>query len=139
MANPREDPWAIDEVHFQPHGSIEQMWFRPETEDPVLLHFPTCRSAGFFGNVGLRDGTLFSHREKEKSMAPASLSFRKPLIAAVLLGSGGSLSSPAMPTMIMPGGIDPGVGLCGQIRPRFTTVPLDSPDLNLIERDWKLT
>jgi hypothetical protein len=41
------------------------MWFPPETEDPVLLHFPTRRSAGFLGTVGLRDGTFFSHRERE--------------------------------------------------------------------------
>ena len=90
MADPSEDPWAIDEVNFQPHGSLDRIWFPPETKDPVLLAFPTRRSAGFSAKVGLRDGTLFSDRETGKLTAPPSLSFRKPLIAAALLGSDGS-------------------------------------------------
>jgi len=75
MADPSEDPWAIDEVNFQPHGSIDRIWFPPETKDPVLLPLPTRRSAGFSGTVGLRDGTRFSHREAGKLTAPPSLSF----------------------------------------------------------------
>jgi hypothetical protein len=114
MADPSEDPWAIDEVNFQPHGSIDRIWFPPETKDPVLLPLPTRRSAGFSGTVGLRDGTRFSHREAGKLTAPPSLSFWKPLIAEALLGSGGSLWSPVMPTIIMPGGIDPGGGYAGR-------------------------
>jgi hypothetical protein len=35
MKDPAVDLWAIDEVHFQQHGSRCQMWIPPETKDPV--------------------------------------------------------------------------------------------------------
>ena len=47
MADPALDLWAIDEVHFQQHGSRCRMWVPPETKDPVLLHHPTRHSVGY--------------------------------------------------------------------------------------------
>ena len=38
MADPAIDLWAIDEVHFQQHGTACRMWVPPETVEPVLLH-----------------------------------------------------------------------------------------------------
>lgn len=51
MADPGMDLWAIDEVHFQQHGSRCPMWAAPEDRDPVLRHEPTRKSLGYFGAV----------------------------------------------------------------------------------------
>src|ERR1700741_2268863 len=54
-AEPDVDLWALDEVHFQQHGSRCRMWVPPEIKDPVLFHEPTRKSVGYFGAVRLRD------------------------------------------------------------------------------------
>jgi len=46
MAEATVDLWALDEVHFQQHGSRCRMWVPPETKDPVLRHHPTRHSVG---------------------------------------------------------------------------------------------
>lgn len=48
----------MDEVHFQQHGSRCRLWVPPEVDDPVCLHAPTRQSISFFGAVRLRDGKL---------------------------------------------------------------------------------
>ena len=63
MADNTVDLWATDEVHFQQHGSRCRMWVPPEVKDPVLLHAPTRRSVGYFGAVRLRDGRFLFSRE----------------------------------------------------------------------------
>jgi transposase len=50
--------WALDEVHFQQHGSRCRMWVPPENRDPICLHHPTRKSISYFGAVRLRDGRL---------------------------------------------------------------------------------
>ena len=44
---PSVDLWAMDEVHFQQHGSRRRMWVPPEVKDPVLLHAWTHKSIGY--------------------------------------------------------------------------------------------
>ncbi len=39
------------------------MWIPPEVDDPVLLHHPTRKSVGYFGAVRLRDGKFLFARE----------------------------------------------------------------------------
>ena len=56
------DLWAMDEVHFQQHGSRCRMWVPPEIKDPVCYHAPTRKSISFFGAVRLRDGKLVMSR-----------------------------------------------------------------------------
>jgi hypothetical protein len=63
--DPSVDLWALDEVHFQQHGSRCRMWVPPEVKDPILLHAPTRKSVGYFGAVRLRDGKLFTKREEK--------------------------------------------------------------------------
>ena len=41
MEDATVDLWAIDEVHFQQHGSRCRMWIPPETKKPILLRHPT--------------------------------------------------------------------------------------------------
>lgn len=48
----------MDEVHFQQHGSRCRMWVPPEVLDPVCLHAPTRKSISYFGAVRIRDGRL---------------------------------------------------------------------------------
>ena len=52
----------MDEVHFQQHGSRCRMWVPPEIIDPVCLHAPTRKSISFFGAVRLKDGKLVMSR-----------------------------------------------------------------------------
>lgn len=52
----------MDEVHFQQHGSRCRMWVPPEVVDPVCLHAPTRKSISFFGAVRLNDGKLVMSR-----------------------------------------------------------------------------
>src|SRR6478672_6513800 len=63
-AQPDVDLWALDEVHFQQHGSRCRMWVPPEVKEPVLLHAPTRKSVGYFGAVRLRDGKFVYARER---------------------------------------------------------------------------
>jgi hypothetical protein len=72
MTDPQFDLWAIDEVHFQQHGSRSRMWVAPETKDPVLMHEPTRRKIGYFGAVRLRDVNL-SIVENQASLTQSRL------------------------------------------------------------------
>jgi transposase len=55
----------MDEVRFQQHGSRCRMWIPPEVRDPVLLHYPTRKTVGYWGAVRLRDGRLLCRREAD--------------------------------------------------------------------------
>ena len=77
--DPSVDLWAMDEVHFQQHGSRCRMWVPPEIKDPVLLHHPTRKSVGYFGAVRVRDGKFFFRRETGKFNAITSWQFLKAL------------------------------------------------------------
>jgi len=48
----------MDEVHFQQHGSRCRMWVPPEERDPICRHAPTRKSISYFGAVRVRDGKL---------------------------------------------------------------------------------
>jgi hypothetical protein len=54
----------MDEVHFQQHGSRCRLWVAPEITDPVCYHAPTRKSISYFGAVRLRDGKLVMSRPK---------------------------------------------------------------------------
>ncbi|MBI2886488.1 MAG: hypothetical protein HYY02_04695 [Chloroflexi bacterium] len=60
------DLWAMDEVHFQQHGSRCRLWVPPEAKDPILLQHPTRRSVGYFGAVRLRNGAFVVRRELDR-------------------------------------------------------------------------
>ena len=79
MENDEVDLWATDEVHFQQHGSRCRMGVPPETKDPVLLHHPTRRGIGYFGAVRLRDGKFRFSRETGKFNAMTFFAFLKML------------------------------------------------------------
>ena len=55
---PGIDLWSMDECHFQQHGTRIRMWVPPENKDPVVLHAPTRKSVACFGAVNVRTGKL---------------------------------------------------------------------------------
>jgi len=138
MRDPGVDLWAQDEVQFQQHGSRCRMWIAPEIADPVVWHEPTRKSVGFFGAVRLRDGKLVYRRENYKFNAESFLEFLKQLKLSacrsgrrviVLLDNApyhhGKLHKEWRELH------------CQQFRLDF--LPSYSPELNPIERVWKLT
>ena len=81
LARAGYDLWAVDEVHFQQHGSRGVMWVPPEMKDPVVLHHPTRKSVGYFGAVRLRDGKFCFCREEGKFDAVTTWAFLRRLHA----------------------------------------------------------
>jgi hypothetical protein len=69
------DLWSMDEVHFQQHGSRCRTLIPQETKNPVLLHHPTRKCAGYFGSVRLRDHKLVYRHEIIHSNAEICLFF----------------------------------------------------------------
>jgi len=52
--------WSLDECHFQQHGSRCVMWVPPEDKDPILHHAPTRKSMSVFGGVRIDTGRLLT-------------------------------------------------------------------------------
>jgi hypothetical protein len=73
------DLWALDEVHFQLHGSRCRMWIPPDTKDPVTVHNPTRESVGYFGAVRIRDGKFVYQREEKVFSEDSFFTFLKQL------------------------------------------------------------
>lgn len=113
------------------------MWIPPEEKDPVLLHHPTRRQVGYFGAVRIRDGKFVFHREIERFNGASFLEFMKHL------------------RLISRRSVRRTVVLCDNARyhhavmhkewrenqsPEFALdfLPPYSPNLNPIERLWKL-
>jgi transposase len=132
------DLWALDEVHFQQHGSRCRMWVPPETRDPVLYHHPTRRSVGYFGAVRLRDGRFFYRRESGRFNGETFQDFLRDLHAAsriegrriVVISDNAKYHHARLHAHWR------------ELRaPDFELdfLPPYSPELNPIERVWKLT
>jgi len=69
----------MDEVHFQQYGSRCRMWVPPDLTDPVLKHYPGRQSVGYFGAVRLYDGRFVYRRESESFNAQTCWDFFKQL------------------------------------------------------------
>ena len=55
--------WSLDECHFQQHGTRCTMWVPPEEKDPVVLHAPTRKSVSLFGAVNVSSGKLIHYMD----------------------------------------------------------------------------
>jgi transposase len=132
------DLWALDEVHFQQHGSRCRMWVPPEVRDPVLYHHPTRRSVGYFGAVRLRDGLFVRRREAGRFNGESFWDFLRDLDRAsqtegrrvVVISDNAKYHHARLHA-----------GWRAQRAPHFELdfLPPYSPELNPIERVWKLT
>lgn len=69
----------MDEVHFQQHGSRCRMWVAPECKDPICQHAPTRKSVSYFGAVRLRDGKLVMSQPKGNFDAQTCWDFLRKL------------------------------------------------------------
>ncbi len=128
----------LDEVHFQQHGSSCRMWVAPEIRDPVLLHAPTRESVGYFGAVRLHDGKFVWNQEMETFDGQTFFAFLKKLRQRA--------TRPGRRVVVV---LDNArfhhARLHRQWRKecegRFALLHLPpySPELNTIERTWKLT
>jgi len=128
--------WSLDECHFQQHGSRCVMWVPPEQKDPVVLHAPTKKSISLFGAVNLSSGKLL-HSISSVFNAETFFEFlkmlskrggkRKRLI--VVLDNARYHHAILLKDWLY------------EKRKRITLMflPPYSPDLNPIERVWKLT
>jgi transposase len=132
----RLDLWSLDECHFQQHGTRCRMWIPREDRDPIVLHAPTRKSVALFGAVNLLTGTLVTmfapqfdavtfeaflrlllrHRRRSRSQTVIVLDNARYHHASLL--------APYLEAR----------------RPvlRLDFLPPYSPDLNPIERVWKL-
>jgi transposase len=127
----------MDEVHFQQYGSSCRMWIPPEEKDPVLLHHPTRKGVGYFGAVRLRDGQFVARRESEKFNAQSTAAFFRQVRQA-------SRRSGRRVVMIIDNAKYHHARLHRPWREeqgrdfQLAFLPPYSPDLNPIERVWKL-
>jgi hypothetical protein len=128
----------MDEVHFQQHGSRCRLWVPPECKDPVVLHHPTRKSVGYFGAVRLRDGKFVTQREPARFDAQTTWAFLRRLRAAsgrradrrvVLVADNAKYHHATLHAVWRE-----------LQEPAFTLafLPPYSPELNPIERVWKL-
>lgn len=128
--------WSLDECHFQQHGSRISMWVPPENKDPVLLMAPTRKSVSLFGAVNLSSGK-FRTRFEARFDALAFKKFLEYLLRSrahnkkiVLLLDNARYHHAKI--------LEPFLAKRKkQIKLLF--LPAYSPDLNPIERVWKLT
>lgn len=79
MADEGVDVWALDEVKFEQHGSRCRMWVPPEIKEPFVMHQPTRKSIGYYGAVRLRDGKFVYRREFDNFTGDTFASFLKYL------------------------------------------------------------
>jgi transposase len=127
----------MDEVHFQQHGSRCRMWVPPELSDPVCFHAPTRKSISFFGAVRLRDGKLVMSRPEGMFNAETCWDFLRKL-RRVSSGTGRQV------VVISDNARYHHASLHErwrhEVAPDFRLhfLPPYSPELNPIERVWKL-
>lgn len=129
--------WAEDEVHFQQYGSRCRMWVPPEEKTPILLHHPTRKSVGYFGAVNLRDGKVKVQREEGKFNADTFWTFLKMLLSR-------SQRTGKKIVLLVDNAKYHHANLHREWREQHRKslellfLPPYSPDLNPIERLWKL-
>lgn len=127
----------MDEVHFQQHGSRCRLWVPPEISDPVCNHAPTRKSISFFGAVRLRDGKLVMSRPKGMFDAVTCWDFLRKLQQV-------SAQSDRRVVVISDNARYHHASLHEAWRQKVARrfclhfLPPYSPELNPIERVWKL-
>lgn len=128
--------WSLDECHFQQHGSRIAMWMPPEDKDPVLLMAPVRKSISLFGAVCISDGRLVTRFEKKfdamtfKHFLMQLLHHRKRGKKIVILLDNARYHHAVVLKPFL---------LANKKYLRLEFIPAYSPELNPIERVWKLT
>ena len=114
------------------------MWIPPEDKDPVLYHEPTRDKVGYFGPIRVRDGKLVYRRETGMFNAETFWEFLKQLRQA-------SSRSGRKVVVVLDNVRYHHAVLHKEWRVsckddfQLEFLPAYSPELNSIERLWKLT
>lgn len=114
------------------------MWIPPEDKDPIVLHHPTRKTVGYFGAVRLRDGKFVFRREDDMFNAETFFAFMKQLRSVTAAGR-------RRVVLVADNARYHHARLHREWREeafgRFDIefLPPYSPDMNPIERVWKLT
>lgn len=128
----------MDEVQFQQYGSAARLWVPPEVRDPVLIHHPTRKSVGYFGAVRLRDGKFIAARQTDRFNAQSTWDFLVRLRRTAARAS-------KRVVVLLDNARYHHARLHREWREALAPVfellflPPYSPELNPIERVWKLT
>lgn len=61
MRDPNIQLWAEDEVHFQRHTTLMRMW-APKGQQPRVISASTRQKIGFFGAINLKTGSLLTQK-----------------------------------------------------------------------------
>jgi len=130
------DLWSLDECHFQQHGSRTTMWVPPEDKDPIVLLAPTRKSVSLFGAVNVRSGKLLTQFEKKfnamtfKDFLRLLLRHRRSARKIVILLDNAKYHHAEVLRPFLKRHRD---------KLALEFLPAYSPELNPIERVWKLT
>lgn len=125
----------MDECHFQQHGSRLAAWFPKDEKDPVVRHAPTRKKVGIIGAVKADDGTLVAC-EEDKFNAQTIEAFFSELVKHREFGK-------TMVVVLDNARFHHAKALSSWLEKhsenfRLGFLPPYSPELNHIERVWKL-
>lgn len=125
----------MDECHFQQHGSRLAAWFPKDEKDPIVRHAPTRKKVGIIGAVKADDGTLVAC-EEDKFNAQTIEAFFSELVKHREFGK-------TMVVVLDNARFHHAKALCSWLEKhsenfRLGFLPPYSPELNHIERVWKL-
>lgn len=114
------------------------MWIPPECKDPVVWHYPTRKSVGYFGAIRLCDGKMAYQRESDAFNAQSYWNFMKKL-RQISSHTGRRVLVLADNARYHHARLH--VQWRKKCSDRFALLflPPYSPELNPIERVWKLT
>lgn len=115
------------------------MWIAPEVDDPVVLHHPTRKSVGYFGAVRLRDGKFLFSREPDRFDAMTTWNFLRKLRQCSRRAGGRRVVVIADNARYHHATLHAEWRAEQQAQFALSFLPPYSPDLNPIERVWKLT
>jgi transposase len=117
------------------HGTRCRMWIPPEDKDPVVLHAPTRKSVALFGAVNIRTGQLvcmttpvFDADTFDAFLRMLLRHGRRSRLMTVVTDNARYHHAQSSRQFL--------VGIRERLRLDF--LPPYSPDLNPIERVWKL-
>lgn len=136
--DPSIELWAIDEVMFQQFGTTCKMWIPPEEENPVVYHFPGRKKVGYFGAVRLNDGKFVYKKILTKFNADTCFSFLKYL-RKISAASKKKISLIADNARYHHASLHKEWRISCSSRFELNFLPPYSPELNPIERVWKIT
>lgn len=134
--NKKNDIRFLDECHFQQHGSRCRMWIPPEVKDPVLLHAPTRKSIALFGSVTANTGQIVTQMSKIFN-AETFLKFLKRILRTKKRGK-------KIVIVLDNAKYHHAIMLKSWLKKNrkklsLMFLPPYSPELNHIERVWKIT